>query len=162
MKPAAWTPDDWATPTAFVGRLAMEFCPRGTIFTLDPCATERTAKAPTFYTKADNGLRSPWFGRVFLNPPFSNIAPWVKRAAVKTRDGKCDLVVAILPCSLDTGWFHEWVLPYAELHFIRGRIQFLDAKGKPATSPRHPLFIAAYRKGGLTQQYISYSWRART
>lgn len=156
-RPSWWTTDDWTTPPAFVRQLEAEF---GT-FEIDPCATKKTAKAPRFYTIEDDGLHSPWHGRVFLNPPYSAPLPWVRRAARRTNAGTCPLVVALLPCCFDTRWFHEWVLPYAELHFIRGRIRFLGWKGTPIGSPRQPNFLAVYRAGGLRQQYSSKSLRIR-
>lgn len=42
---------------------------------LDPasCAeANHVVHADTFYTKADDGLTQPWYGRVWLNHPFSN------------------------------------------------------------------------------------------
>jgi hypothetical protein len=41
---------------------------------LDPAThpiAQQTIGAATFYTAADNGLDRPWFGRVWLNPPFN-------------------------------------------------------------------------------------------
>lgn len=34
----------------------------------------------------------------------------------------------LLPARTDTKWFHEWVLPYAEIYFIKGRLKFGDSK----------------------------------
>lgn len=31
------------------------------------------------FSQADDGLSQPWNGRVWMNPPFTNIAPWVSR-----------------------------------------------------------------------------------
>ena len=77
-RPTWWTTDDWATPPAFVRRLEREF---GT-FEIDPCAANRrVAKAVVFYTPEQDGLRKPWNGRVFCNPPYSDVRPWARRAA---------------------------------------------------------------------------------
>src|SRR5581483_11903778 len=65
--------DEWATPPGLVAELEAEFgC-----FELDPCATRETAKAPCFYTRADDGLARPWAGRVFCNPPYSEAGRWL-------------------------------------------------------------------------------------
>lgn len=43
---------------------------------LDPCSSAYwqafTTKATTYYDRASDGLKSPWFGRVFVNPPGGN------------------------------------------------------------------------------------------
>jgi hypothetical protein len=31
------------------------------------------------YSMADDGLTAPWSGRVWMNPPYSNASPWVRR-----------------------------------------------------------------------------------
>jgi site-specific DNA-methyltransferase (adenine-specific) len=33
--------------------------------------------------------------------------------------------VLLLPSSTDTAWFYDWVLPFAEIRFVRGRIRFV-------------------------------------
>lgn len=54
----------------------------GATFDLDPAAP--TGGAPNVPTRAhysveDNGLIQPWHGLVWLNPPFSDMPPWVDR-----------------------------------------------------------------------------------
>lgn len=135
-----WNNDHWATPPAFVAQLEARYG----AFQLDPCATRATAKAPRFYTPRQNGLLRPWDGRVFLNPPYSEVLPWVERAARLTRRGRCPLVIALLPPCVDTGWWHDWVLPYAQILWVRGRIHFLGENGKPAKATRSPNVVAVY------------------
>ena len=55
----------WETPQDFFDELNKEFN-----FTLDPCATVKTAKCSKFYTKEDDGLSKCWSNEiVFCNPP---------------------------------------------------------------------------------------------
>jgi hypothetical protein len=62
--------DEWGTPCYIIEK-ARELM--GSIDT-DPSSDEiinrLTVKAKTFYTKKDNGLAQPWYGNVWLNPPF--------------------------------------------------------------------------------------------
>ena len=50
-------------------------------FDLDPAAAPGGANVPAdkYYTADDDGLSRPWVGLVWLNPPFSNMPPWVDR-----------------------------------------------------------------------------------
>lgn len=47
----------WCTPQDFFDELNKEFG-----FTLDPCATEQSAKCAKFYTAIDDGLQQDWGG----------------------------------------------------------------------------------------------------
>jgi len=62
---------EWYTPPDTFAGLG-----RGGIdeFDLDPCSPGPGlcfVPAKKVYTKADNGLLLPWFGLVFVNPPFN-------------------------------------------------------------------------------------------
>ena len=140
-KPEGWTSDKWATPWPLVLDLEERFGK----FDLDPCCEPHTAKAPKFYTIDEDGLSLPWFGRVFVNPPFSKPRPWCDRVLRAVKDGEVETVVMLLPCATDTAWFHDVVWPHAELHFIRGRVRFLGWRGTPIPAPRTPNLIAVFR-----------------
>ena len=140
-KPEGWTSDKWATPWPLVEKLADEFGP----FDLDPCAEHHTAKADRYYTMDEDGLQQPWVGRVFVNPPYSNPGPWCLRARQAVDVGEAEVVVMLLPAAVDTRWFHQLVLPYADLRFIQGRVRFLGWEGTPIPSPKSPSLVAIYR-----------------
>jgi site-specific DNA-methyltransferase (adenine-specific) len=141
-KPDWWSSDHWATPWAVVRALEAEFGR----FDLDPCCREETAKAKRFYDEEDDGLRQRWFGRVFMNPPYSKPAPWLEKAIRETTSGKrARLVVALLPVRTDTRWFHTLVKDRAELRFVQGRIKWIGWQGTPIPSPKDPNMLAIYR-----------------
>lgn len=142
-KPPWWTSDHWATPPELIAGLEAEFG----AFDLDPCCRAETAKAPRFYTEADDGLSKPWYGRVFVNPPFSKPRPWLEKAITETTAGNAELVVALLPVKSDTRWWHDTVLGVAEMRFIKGRIRWIGWQGTPIPQPiPQPSMFAIYRK----------------
>ena len=55
--------DEYATPIAIFERF-------GKGCNLDVCATAETAMSSSFYTKEQDGLKLPWRGRVWMNPPY--------------------------------------------------------------------------------------------
>src|SRR5262252_567050 len=56
---------DWYTPPEYFKAI-------GLTFDLDPCSPGPGHWVPArkIYTAADDGLRQPWHGLVFMNPPF--------------------------------------------------------------------------------------------
>ena len=140
-KPDWWSSDHWETPMQLVRDLESEFG----AFDLDPCCRPENAKAPRYYTKADDGLSKSWIGRVFLNPPYSKPAPWLAKAIMETTSGSCSLVVALLPVRTDTRWFHSLVKDRAQIRFIQGRIKWIGWEGTPIPSPKDPNMLALYR-----------------
>jgi phage N-6-adenine-methyltransferase len=96
--------DDWPTPQWLADQLAAEFGPFG----LDPCATASNAKAPVFYTEADDGLSQPWKGRVWLNPPYGGqLGYWMAKAVDQVETGNAGLVVALVPARPGVRWYDE-------------------------------------------------------
>jgi site-specific DNA-methyltransferase (adenine-specific) len=95
---------------------------------------------PSQRTMTD-GLEAPWSPlRVWCNPPYGrDVVHWVQKAALEHRKG-CPVVAMLLPARTDTDWFHRWVAPYAEVHFLMGRIKFIGT----ASSAPFPSIIAVY------------------
>ena len=69
------TSDDVFTPRWLFERMNLRF-------DLDVAAPPGGADlvpADRYYDQAADGLASPWFGRVWMNPPYSGVTPWVDR-----------------------------------------------------------------------------------
>ena len=139
-KPDWWTSDEWATPLDVFQRIAAIYGP----FDLDACARIDTAKAPRYFTVDENGLTQPWTGRVWVNPPYSNPRPWIEKAIAESSIGAH--VVMLLPGAVDTTWFHDLVLPNADVVFMRGRVKFIGWQGTPIGSPKAGNVLAVFPK----------------
>ena len=110
--------DTWLTPPWILEKLG--------VFDLDPCATEYCPDriAPWYFTKADNGLAQEWQGRVFMNPPFSNTAPWLEKHA---RHGSG---VSLVPASVESQVWRRCVWPTAKaICLLHGRTRFCNPDG---------------------------------
>jgi len=97
-------------------------------FTIDAAASAHNTKLPRFYTAEDDGLAQDWSGeRVWCNPPYSSIEPWVEKA----HGVGAELVVMLLPANrTEQGWWQRHVEPYRragtlEVEFLSGRMRFL-------------------------------------
>lgn len=121
--------DQWATPLYLFAALDAEFG-----LELDVCALPENAKCSGFYTPAEDGLAQTWRGVCWMNPPYGRtIGRWVRKAYESAREGAT--VVCLLPARTCTAWWHDYVLPYAQVRFIRGRVRFGDAEhGAPFPS----------------------------
>lgn len=132
--------NDWETPENFYDELNKEF-----EFTLDACADEYNHKCNKYYTKEQDGLKQSWKGEiVFCNPPYSakEQDEWVKKCYEESRHAT---VVMLVPARTDTRRFHEYILPNAEIRFLRGRLTFKGAKD-PAPFPNMLAIFRPERK----------------
>lgn len=115
-------------------------------FTIDVAASAENAKLPRFYTAADDGLAQDWTGeRVYCNPPYSLIAPWV----VKAHESGAELVVMLLPANrTEQRWWQDLVEPYrhdlegggVRVEFLQGRLRFLKPGQKHIRPNERPPF----------------------
>ena len=116
--------DNWATPQSLFDEINIEGK-----FTVDSCATAINAKMPRFWSPTDDGICKDWRQeRVWVNPPYSNIAPWVTLA--KTARLACLLV----PVASDAKWFHAALHSCSLIDFFRGRIDFVPPPGVEAST----------------------------
>lgn len=114
--------DMWETPQEFFNALDEEFH-----FTLDACAVPENKKCEKFYSPDQNGLKQPWTGTVWCNPPYGRqIGMWIKKGLESSKCGAT--VVMLLPARTDTAWFHNYIYAKAEIRFIRGRLKFGGSK----------------------------------
>ena len=122
--------DDWATPQCVVDFALARFNLHQ-YYDLDACASDSNHKAPGYYTADDDGLQQPWFGNVWLNPPYGRtIGDWVNKAveSIAEPSGDCLSVTLCIPARTDTRWFHRLIENGAEVVFIKGRLKFGNGK----------------------------------
>ena len=129
--------DMWETLKEFFTALDAEFH-----FQTDVCATKQNAKCKEYITPEQDGLKEPWSGVCWCNPPYGReIGKWVKKAHNTAQQGAAD-VVMLLPARTDTRWFHEYIYGRAEIRFVKGRIKFGGGK---ANAP-FPSMVVIFRR----------------
>lgn len=116
--------DKWETPAHIFNPLNERFS-----FTLDPCCEIKTAKCFNFFTEKMDGLNKSWTDHtVFVNPPYSrgNIDKWMKKCYEESLNRT--RIVALIPVSTSSKWFHDYVWNKCEIIFYKGRIRFNGAR----------------------------------
>lgn len=125
--------DNWRTPPqikalfkAYLHRLV------GSTDFFDPATYEGDPDPVASFTPKRCGLTHPWPELpTWLNPPYSNSAQWLERAA---RHGEVAPVWCLVPPSTDSVYWEDHVWPHAlAIHFLRGRLDFIDEEGTPVS-----------------------------
>lgn len=124
----------WQTPVPLFVALDAEFC-----LTLDAAASADNALCNRYITEEQNTLETPWAnylsipGYVWLNPPYSDITPFVQKAADESKNQIG--TVMLVPADTSVGWFREAIETASEVRFIiGGRLSFINpVSGKPVS-----------------------------
>jgi len=115
----------WATPREYWEPLSDALGG----FDLDPASgAEATPIADERYTVADNGLEQPWYGRVWVNPPYSAMSEWTAKATTETRDGDAETVVYLCKGDSSTGWWQRAATAATLVCAIDHRLSFGDGE----------------------------------
>jgi len=126
--------DEWLTPPELLKALGP--------FDLDPCAPLKRPwdMAARHYTKYDDGLTKPWFGRVWLNPPYGRQTfQWLEKLSLH-KSG-----LALIFARTETKGFHEMIWQKAcSLFFFRGRLCFHHITGEKGGAANAPSCLVAY------------------
>lgn len=126
--------ETWLTPPYILAALGP--------FDLDPCApmVRPWDTATRHYTIEDDGLRQPWDGRVWLNPPYAHAGKWLHRLAEHGHG------TALIFARTETALWFNHVWPRATgILFVRGRLYFHHRDGKRArANSGAPSVLVAY------------------
>ena len=122
-------PTEWATPRDFYERLDNTFGP----FNLDPasnCGGHGEGEVANYVCEpyyclgcGQDGLEEPWFGKVYVNPPFDRSLPlWVAKAEKEAMAGEAKLVAMLLPVRTGRKWW-QFMRPDSII-YLPGRLKF--------------------------------------
>jgi ParB family chromosome partitioning protein len=118
--------NEWWTPPEYIERARAVL---GEI-DLDPatCAeAQEIVRATRTFTKADDGLRHEWRGRVFLNPTYAHpvIEHFIDKLTTEYRAGRTTAAIMLTHNYTDTAWFHRAEAVAELICFTSGRVAFV-------------------------------------
>jgi hypothetical protein len=133
----AHTTNDWLTPPELIKVLGP--------FDLDPCCPPKmpwkTAKKMIHWPK--DGLKEKWHGRVWCNPPYSDVFPWAEKMS-KYGNG-----LLLTPGkSTDTRWGQICLHGNAVL-FFKGRLLFHYLDGRKSYGKWMSNMLTAFGKDNV-------------
>jgi hypothetical protein len=137
--------NDWLTSRYILDALGK--------FDLDPCAApdQPWATARRHLTVKDDGLKKPWAGRVWLNPPYGEqTARWLEKMA-RHQDG-----IVLIYARTETQMFFDHVWGRANaIFFLKGRVCFCRPDGSIAAEAGAPSVLVSYDPRPTRRNYNS-------
>lgn len=120
--------DEWSTPQWLFDYYNAEFS-----FDLDAAASKLNHKCERYFTRDDDALQQTWQGNkaIWCNPPYSDPAPWVRKAIQEVNQSRLMKVVMLLPSDTSTAWFSEAYNNAISMVLFQGRIKFGGGSGSP-------------------------------
>lgn len=143
---------DYGTPDDLLAAIARRLRILG--FATDLAADADNAIAPFYWTKEADALIQDWptSGWNWCNPPYADIAPWVQKAMQEATKGV--QTVMLLPASVGSNWYAEFVEDFAFVNWLNPRVTF---KGETAPYPKDCM-LCFYTPWGFTGNATWY-WR---
>lgn len=151
--------NEWYTPQEYVEAA------RKTLghFDLDPASSEHAnthhVRALNIYTKEDNGLEQLWFGRVWMNPPYSQplITQFCEKLRASYESGDVLEAIALTHNYSDTGWFHHLAGVSSALCFTKGRVRFEAPDGtKAAPTQGQTFFYLGHNPSAFVSEFAQF------
>ena len=144
----ATTPQDFARFDKWLGP-----------FTIDVAASARNAKCSRFFTRADDGLSRSWAGeRVWCNPPYSSIGPWVEKAWLE-HAGTSGIAMLLPANRTEQAWWQRHIEPHRDrtdsplaVLFLPGRMRFIEPGATTIGPNERPPFGCCLATWGLKGQ----------
>ena len=161
---------EWETPQNFFDVVNAEFG-----FQLDACASSKNSKCGAAYLGLDRDdpvfrdalapeaqwCFPPTLTRVWCNPGFSNIGPWINKASAESMRSPDCVVVLMALVSPSTAWWRLALGHTSEIRLIGGRrVQLVPPEGikKSSNSKEKCLIIFRATPPNLRQRILTWDW----
>jgi phage N-6-adenine-methyltransferase len=122
-EPRAYDRDEWHTPSTMIA-LARQVLGEIDLDPASSAAAQAVVQARQFFTKAEDGLQQDWHGRVWLNPPYSNPAPWIDRALTAYAAGQVLALLILVNDQTDAAWYQRLLHAGAAACLLARRVPF--------------------------------------
>ena len=146
---------DWYTPSCYTesARTVM-----GSI-TLDPAscaAANETVKADAYYSIEEDGLSQPWYGNVWLNPPYNLISKFVSKL-LESND--VQQAIILVNNASETQWFQTLMGKASAMVFHLGRLRFQRPTGeRSAPMQGQVFFYIGNDSGNFLSEFRKYGF----
>ena len=138
---------EWRTPPDFWDVLNGQFD-----FQLDAAASKEDALCPLWIGKEQNALDVEWIEgkvkRVYCNPGFAKLEPWMLKANFQVQAVARGCVVVVMALvSPSTKWWNHWAVHASEIRLLAPRVQFKAPPGVKKTTNMKENCIVIFRSG---------------
>jgi len=113
--------DSWETPPDKLEEAMIKYDVNPVI---DVCASFENKKFKRYFSPHVNALNQEWTEDFFMNPPYSEITLWMKKAWEEHKKYNVNALILVF-AKTSVKWWHEYVEGKGEVHFQKGRIRFL-------------------------------------
>lgn len=137
---------DWQTPPEMF--LALALAIGG--FKVDAAADKSNSLCMAHYGPGsllgNDALAIPeWLSPAWVNPPYVKGEQWRAWMAHMVKQGvEGRRVVALIPAATGTKWWREFVVPYADIMFLTGRVNFVLPRRRKRSQGNHDSAIVMY------------------
>lgn len=137
--------DEWITPKTLFDEICLKY---DVSPGLDVAAEYGNQKCFRFYSKEEDSLsRNFPLYDFWCNPPYSQITKFVEHCYKQHLRNNVTGVMLTF-AKTDTRWWHNYVEDKAEVHFLKGRIKFVNPVTKEISknSAPYPSCVIIWRK----------------
>lgn len=123
---------DYQTPPEFLEAVRNRL---DDYFIYDLAASSDNCVVYSYFDESMDSLKQDWTKLrdadepnkwCWLNPPYGNIEPWVKKCAEESLKGAH--IACLVPASVGANWWRDYVENDAYVLFLNGRLKFVGAK----------------------------------
>lgn len=148
--------DEWETPDDLFYYLNQQH-----FFTIDVCATPQNAKLGKYFTQTEDGLKQPWDGAIWCNPPYTNhqAIDWINKGLHElAKNPLCVKCVFLIPVRTDTKLWHHTIMKHANtVIFLEGRLSFKQPTRDHLNPAPFPSCVVIFTQSRKITRYQSLS-----